>query len=204
MHDGGDDGSINGNRYIPFTDLIRLEKAADGTFRSRAKAFAPGGGTSAYGGHVFAQAVWAAAQTVREGFVVHVRGCTFSFGKACFLLSSLRSLKSVSFLRSFFLFRTHRPPGLFVCVHGWGGGACCCCAALLVPLSLYLESLSRALFLCFPWSFMLIVSVPCQTPGVLMLAECYRILYSAGKHGVSVHLHGEGGQRWRALLHAER
>ncbi|KAF4313069.1 Acyl-CoA thioesterase [Botryosphaeria dothidea] len=71
MHDGGDDGSINGNRYIPFTDLIRLEKAADGTFRSRAKAFAPGGGTSAYGGHVFAQAVWAAAQTVREGFVVH-------------------------------------------------------------------------------------------------------------------------------------
>ncbi|GME26321.1 Acyl-CoA thioesterase [Neofusicoccum parvum] len=81
MHDDADDGSINGNRYIPFTGLIRLEKqpqqrraADDGspaTFRSLAKAFAPGGGTSAYGGHVFAQAVWAAAHTVKDGFVVH-------------------------------------------------------------------------------------------------------------------------------------
>ncbi|KAL1625923.1 hypothetical protein SLS56_007162 [Neofusicoccum ribis] len=79
MHDDADDGSINGNRYIPFTGLIRLEKqpqqrraADDGspaTFRSLAKAFAPGGGTSAYGGHVFAQAVWAAAHTVKDGFV---------------------------------------------------------------------------------------------------------------------------------------
>ncbi|EKG20679.1 Acyl-CoA thioesterase [Macrophomina phaseolina MS6] len=71
MHEDGDNGSINGNRYIPFAELIRLEQVADGMFRSQAKAFAPGGGTSAYGGHVFAQAVWAAAQTVREGFVIH-------------------------------------------------------------------------------------------------------------------------------------
>ncbi|KKY16068.1 putative acyl- thioesterase [Diplodia seriata] len=69
-----DDSTINGNRYIPFTELIRLqETAADGTssFKSVAKAFAPGGGTAAYGGHVFAQAAWAAAQTVEDGFVVH-------------------------------------------------------------------------------------------------------------------------------------
>lgn len=72
MHD---DSTINGNRYIPFTELLRLEKtaAADQTFKSLTKAFSPGGGTSAYGGHVFAQAVWAAAHTVKEGFVVHVR-----------------------------------------------------------------------------------------------------------------------------------
>ena len=73
-----DDDSINGNRYLAFTELIRLDEAAatttsDGTFKSAAKAFAPGGGTSAYGGHVFAQAAWAAAQTVKEGFVLHVR-----------------------------------------------------------------------------------------------------------------------------------
>lgn len=73
-----DDNSINGNRYLAFTELIRLDEAAatttsDGTFKSAAKAFAPGGGTSAYGGHVFAQAAWAAAQTVREGFALHVR-----------------------------------------------------------------------------------------------------------------------------------
>ncbi|KAF9630494.1 Acyl-CoA thioesterase [Lasiodiplodia theobromae] len=71
-----DDDSINGNRYLAFTELIRLDEEAatttsDGTFKSAAKAFAPGGGTSAYGGHVFAQAAWAAAQTVKEGFVLH-------------------------------------------------------------------------------------------------------------------------------------
>jgi hypothetical protein len=34
-------------------------------------AFEPGGG-SAYGGHVYAQSVWAAARTVGEGMFVHV------------------------------------------------------------------------------------------------------------------------------------
>jgi len=40
-------------------------------FRSKSLAYDPGIG-SAYGGHVYAQAVWAAAQTVDEGMVVHV------------------------------------------------------------------------------------------------------------------------------------
>lgn len=52
---------------------MRLEKIDATTFRSTAKAYGPTGGENgAYGGHVFAQSVWAAAQTVKEGFVVHV------------------------------------------------------------------------------------------------------------------------------------
>lgn len=42
------------------------------TFISRTPPFHPGAG-SAFGGHVFAQSVWAASHTVDEGMVVHVR-----------------------------------------------------------------------------------------------------------------------------------
>jgi acyl-CoA thioesterase len=31
-----------------------------------------GGENGTYGGHVFAQAAWAAAQTVEEGYLIHV------------------------------------------------------------------------------------------------------------------------------------
>jgi acyl-CoA thioesterase len=66
-----------GNTYLPFVDLMRLETINDVTFRSTAQPFCPGGthiksAGRAYGGHVYAQAVWAAAQTVPEGFVLHV------------------------------------------------------------------------------------------------------------------------------------
>jgi len=57
---------------VPFADLMNLETITDDTFRSTTQAYAPSGG--AYGGHVFAQAVWAAAQTVKRGFLVHVCG----------------------------------------------------------------------------------------------------------------------------------
>lgn len=62
----------DGNEYLPFIDMIALEKINNDTFRSRAPPFSPGGSGRAYGGHVYAQAVWAAAQTVGKGFVVHV------------------------------------------------------------------------------------------------------------------------------------
>lgn len=69
--------NLNG-QVLPLASLMRLEKIDATTFRSTAKAYGPTGGENgAYGGHVFAQSVWAAAQTVKEGFVVHV--CLFVF-----------------------------------------------------------------------------------------------------------------------------
>jgi hypothetical protein len=63
---------------IPFAELMRLEKIDENTFRSTVSAYAPTGGENgAYGGHVYAQSVWAAAQTVKEGFIVHV--CIIDF-----------------------------------------------------------------------------------------------------------------------------
>jgi acyl-CoA thioesterase len=61
---------------ITFVDLMALhtlqsEQEAQ-KFMSLIPAFNAGGG-AAYGGHVYAQAVWAAAQTVGEGMIVHVR-----------------------------------------------------------------------------------------------------------------------------------
>lgn len=65
-----------GNEYVPFVDLMRLETINDVTYRSIAQPFNPGGNIvksmgRAYGGHVYAQAAWAAAQTVPAGFVLH-------------------------------------------------------------------------------------------------------------------------------------
>lgn len=77
-----------GNEYVPFVDLMRLENINDVTYRSIAQPFNPGGNIvksmgRAYGGHVYAQAAWAAAQTVPAGFVLHnVSGW--------FILSTLR------------------------------------------------------------------------------------------------------------------
>lgn len=66
-----------GNTYRPFAELMNLETINENTFRSTAQPFCPGGDHPrsigrAYGGHVYAQAAWAAAQTVPEGFVLHV------------------------------------------------------------------------------------------------------------------------------------
>ena len=61
-----------------FADLMALEtvKSLDSSkwaqYRSLAAAYSPGSTGSAYGGHPFAQAAWAAAQTVESGFVLHV------------------------------------------------------------------------------------------------------------------------------------
>ncbi|KAI9721144.1 MAG: hypothetical protein M1828_005250 [Chrysothrix sp. TS-e1954] len=60
---------------VPFTTLMNLEKINDNTYRSTSRAFTPRGRPDApnvaYGGHVYTQAVWAAAQTVKFGFMVH-------------------------------------------------------------------------------------------------------------------------------------
>lgn len=76
-----------GNTYLPFVDLMRLETINEVTYRSTAQPFCPGGSLSrsmgrAYGGHVYAQAAWAAAQTVPEGFVLHV-SYPFGFETPC-------------------------------------------------------------------------------------------------------------------------
>ncbi|KAF2140543.1 uncharacterized protein K452DRAFT_288621 [Aplosporella prunicola CBS 121167] len=65
------DNSIHGNRYTPFAELMRLERTGDLTFKSVTKGYGIANSSRSYGGHVYAQAVWAAAQTVNEGLVVH-------------------------------------------------------------------------------------------------------------------------------------
>lgn len=63
---------------MTFMDLMSLqplpsEQRAE-KYMSVRPSFCPDGGFgAAFGGHVYAQAVWAAAQTVGEGMVVHVR-----------------------------------------------------------------------------------------------------------------------------------
>ncbi|CBX93885.1 hypothetical protein IAQ61_003765 [Plenodomus lingam] len=57
---------------LPFDKVMELERIDDGTFRSIVKAYSPTGGENGtYGGHVFAQAAWAAAQTVPAGYMIH-------------------------------------------------------------------------------------------------------------------------------------
>lgn len=59
---------------LPFDKVVELETIDAVTFRSIVKAYSPTGGENGtYGGHVFAQAAWAAAQTVTEGLLIHVR-----------------------------------------------------------------------------------------------------------------------------------
>ena len=67
----------DGNELLPFADLIKLEKIDSVTFKSIALPFSPGGQLDAavpraYGGHPYAQAAWAACQTVEEGFLLYV------------------------------------------------------------------------------------------------------------------------------------
>lgn len=60
---------------VPFAKLMELEKLTEDTFRSTTRAYSPSSGPGArraYGGHVYSQAVWAAAQTVKTGFLIHV------------------------------------------------------------------------------------------------------------------------------------
>lgn len=64
----------NGNAYTPWVQLMSLTKVNETTYESASPAYSPGGFTRAFGGHVYAQAAYAAAHTVKNGFVLHV--CT--------------------------------------------------------------------------------------------------------------------------------
>ncbi|WPG99445.1 Hypothetical protein R9X50_00225900 [Acrodontium crateriforme] len=73
----------DGNTKLPFVDLMRLDKIDDTTFRSTALSFMPGGSVGvqrSYGGHVYAQAAWAACQTVSKGFLIHNVSGNFILG----------------------------------------------------------------------------------------------------------------------------
>jgi acyl-CoA thioesterase len=77
-----------------FVKLMALETIGDGkdnTFMSKMPAWVPAG-PAAYGGHVYAQAVWAASQTVKAGFVAHVWNRLQSFFLICVLLSTLYTI----------------------------------------------------------------------------------------------------------------
>ena len=72
---------IDDERPVSFPKLMEVEETQDGVFQSKTAAFAPGGALlnavetepkRTYGGHVYAQAVWAASHTVQKGMVVHV------------------------------------------------------------------------------------------------------------------------------------
>jgi acyl-CoA thioesterase len=65
----------NGNEYTAFVKLMSLTKINETTYESACPAYSPGGFTRAFGGHVYAQAAYAAAHTVKEGFVLHVCMC---------------------------------------------------------------------------------------------------------------------------------
>jgi acyl-CoA thioesterase len=53
---------------------MALETLDPDTYRSIAPAWAPGGGIRTFGGHVYAQAAYAAGRTVPNGMMLHV--CT--------------------------------------------------------------------------------------------------------------------------------
>lgn len=70
----------DGNQYLPFDELMKLEKLDAITFKSLTLAYSPGGQLPnavprAYGGHAYAQSAWAASQTVAEGFLIYVCKC---------------------------------------------------------------------------------------------------------------------------------
>jgi len=76
--------NYDANGPVSFATLMALEQVGDTTFCSLTAAFEPAGGLfdrpahvppRAYGGFVYAQAVWAAAQTMEtsgQEWVVHV------------------------------------------------------------------------------------------------------------------------------------
>jgi acyl-CoA thioesterase len=57
---------------VSFKRLMALETLGPDTYRSIAPAWAPGDGNRAFGGHVYAQAAYAAGKTVPKGMMLHV------------------------------------------------------------------------------------------------------------------------------------
>ena len=70
----------DGNQLLPFVELMKLQKTGTTTYKSLTLPYSPGGQLPnavprAYGGHVYAQAAWAASQTVDKGFLIYVCKC---------------------------------------------------------------------------------------------------------------------------------
>lgn len=58
---------------ISWKQLMALRETGQDTFESLTPAWPPAPFTRTFGGHVYAQAVYAASKTITAGFVVHVR-----------------------------------------------------------------------------------------------------------------------------------
>ncbi|KZF26731.1 Thioesterase/thiol ester dehydrase-isomerase [Xylona heveae TC161] len=58
---------------VAFAQLMALEQipGQSDSYRNVSKPHSPGGFTTAFGGHVYAQAVYAASKTIKEGYFVH-------------------------------------------------------------------------------------------------------------------------------------
>lgn len=59
-------------RARTFIELMALQAVGEDRYMSLSPGWAPSGRGAAYGGIIYALATWAAAQTVGDGFVVHV------------------------------------------------------------------------------------------------------------------------------------
>lgn len=61
------------SKALSFVEMVTLVPIPGGNsdFMGKYTSYNPGSGLG-YGGHVYAQSVWAAAQTVENGMVIHV------------------------------------------------------------------------------------------------------------------------------------
>lgn len=93
-----------------FAELMAVESIDENTFKSISKP-CPGppriiNGTlhiSTYGGHIYAQSAWAAAQTVGDGFVIHVCILRHSFSQLSLCNFIGDSIHSVSMMGIIFI-----------------------------------------------------------------------------------------------------
>lgn len=63
---------LQGKKPLSFRRLMALKQTGNDTFESLVAAWPPAHHTKAFGGHVFAQAMYAASKTVEQGLVAHV------------------------------------------------------------------------------------------------------------------------------------
>lgn len=99
---------LTGDKPISFKRLMALRKTGHDTFSSLTAAWPPRTSLKrAFGGHVYAQAMYAASRTVEKGMVVHVRPEDLSLTILPTLFKSLISAAAND--RSLHITRSHRP-----------------------------------------------------------------------------------------------
>ncbi|KAH0844499.1 hypothetical protein FOPE_10050 [Fonsecaea pedrosoi] len=82
---------LQGNKPISFRRLMALKRVDDNVFESLTPAWPPAPFRRAFGGHVYAQAMYAASKTVEPGLVVHLEFDVV--GSRFLLLTALVSLR---------------------------------------------------------------------------------------------------------------